>query len=49
MSLMMYLGSNGKVTNRKRKKKLEKPNNIVTVLSLFITVTNIFITVFDSP
>ena len=49
MSLMMYLESNGRVTNRKRKKKMDKPNNIVTILSLLITVVNIFITVFDSP
>ena len=49
MSLMMYLGSNGRVTTKKRKKKMDKPNNIVTVLSFFITVVNIFITVFDSP
>ena len=49
MSLMLYLESSGRVTNRKRKKKMDRPNNIVTVLSLFITVVNIFITVFDSP
>merc|ERR1712198_230365 len=46
MSLMFYLGSNGRVKNLKRKKKQDPINNICMVLSFLITVISIFITVF---
>jgi len=44
---MIYLGTQ-KVKTKKHKKKYEPFNNLCMIVSFFITVLNIFITVFNS-
>ena len=47
MSMMIYLGSNGKVNSKKKKQRQDPFNNVSMVLCFLVTVVNIFITVFQ--
>ena len=47
MSMMIYMGSNGKVNSKKKKKRQDPFNNVSMVLCFLVTVVNIFITVFQ--
>ena len=47
MSMMIYMGSNGKVNSKKKKKRHDPLNNVSMVLSFLVTLVNIFITVFQ--
>ena len=47
MSMMIYMGSNGKVNSKKKKQRQDPFNNVSMVLCFLVTVVNIFITVFQ--